>query len=58
MDEAYAQALTILRKNKTQLDKVAKALLEKETLDTDEFESIVGKKKGSTPRSTQSAIMA
>jgi cell division protease FtsH len=58
MDEAYAQALAILRKNKPQLDKVAKALLEKETLDTDEFESIVGKKKGSAPRSTQTAVMA
>ncbi len=58
MDEAYTQALAILRKNKTPLDKVAKALLDKETLDTDEFEKIVGKKKGTTPRSTQSAVMA
>ena len=35
----------MLKKNKTKLDKVAKALLEKETLDTDEFEKLVGKKK-------------
>lgn len=58
MDVAYAQALTILRKNKVNLDKVAKALLDKETLDTDEFEKIVGKKKGNAPRSTQTAVMA
>ncbi len=58
MDEAYTQALTILRKNKAHLDKVAKALLDKETLDTDEFEGIVGKKKSTASRSTQSAIMA
>ncbi len=45
LDSCYAQAQLILRKNKTKLDKVAKALLEKETLDTDEFEKIVGKKK-------------
>jgi cell division protease FtsH len=58
MDEAYSQALVLLKKNKTHLDKVAKALLEKETLDTDEFEKIVGKKKGNAPRSTQNAVMA
>ena len=39
-------------------DKVAKALLEKETLDTDEFEKIAGKKKSSEPRATTSPIMA
>lgn len=45
IDTAYAQAQVLLKKNKTKLDKVAKALLEKETLDTEEFEKIVGKKK-------------
>lgn len=45
LDEAYTQAQGILKKNKAQLDKVAKALLEKETLDTHEFEKLVGKKK-------------
>jgi cell division protease FtsH len=45
LDEGYKKAETILRMNKPKLDKVAKALLEKETLDTDEFETIVGKKK-------------
>jgi len=47
IDHSYAQAVEILKKNKTKLDEVAKALLEKETLDTDEFEKIVGKKKSS-----------
>ncbi|MCL5784065.1 MAG: ATP-dependent zinc metalloprotease FtsH [Patescibacteria group bacterium] len=45
IDTAYIQAENILREHKTRLDAVAKALLEKETLDTDEFEKIVGKKK-------------
>jgi cell division protease FtsH len=45
MDTGYAQALDILRKNRAKLDKVSKELLEKETMDTDEFEKIVGKKK-------------
>ena len=45
MDSCYKNAQDILRKHKIQLDKVAKALLEKETLESDEFEKIVGKKK-------------
>ncbi len=45
IDTAHKQAQVILKNNKLKLDKVAKALLEKETLDTDEFEAIVGKKK-------------
>ncbi|MDO8498213.1 MAG: ATP-dependent zinc metalloprotease FtsH [bacterium] len=47
IDTAYVQAQGILKSNKLKLDKVAKALLEKETLDADEFEAIVGKKKAS-----------
>ena len=45
IDLAYKQAQTILKKNRAPLDKVAKELLDKETLDTPEFEKIVGKKK-------------
>ncbi|MDO8619602.1 MAG: ATP-dependent zinc metalloprotease FtsH [Candidatus Daviesbacteria bacterium] len=45
IDTAYKQAQEILKKNRTKLDKVAKALLEKETLDTAEFEKLIGKKK-------------
>ncbi len=45
MDTCYKEARALLRKNKLKLDKVAKALLEKETLESDEFEAIVGSKK-------------
>ncbi|MBI2593126.1 ATP-dependent metallopeptidase FtsH/Yme1/Tma family protein [Candidatus Daviesbacteria bacterium] len=45
IDKAYKLAKELLVKNRTKLDKVAKALLDKETLDTVEFEKIVGKKK-------------
>ncbi len=45
IDECYKQAQAILRKQRARLDKVATALLEKETLDTDEFEKLVGKKR-------------
>lgn len=45
IDEAHIQATKLLKENKAKLDKVAKALLEKETLDTEEFEKLVGKKK-------------
>lgn len=58
IETAYKQAKDILIKNKIKLDKTAKALLEKETLDTEEFERIVGKKKSSEPRATTSPVMA
>lgn len=45
IDGCYKKAQELLRKNKPKLDKVAKALLEKETLDGIEFEKLVGKKK-------------
>ncbi|MCL4366229.1 ATP-dependent zinc metalloprotease FtsH [Patescibacteria group bacterium] len=45
IDSSYKNAQDLLRKHKTKLDAVAKALLEKETLEADEFEDIVGKKK-------------
>ncbi|OGE26904.1 cell division protein FtsH [Candidatus Daviesbacteria bacterium RIFCSPHIGHO2_02_FULL_39_12] len=44
MENGYSQAQLLLRKRRAKLDKVAKALLEKETLESDEFEKIVGKK--------------
>jgi len=47
IDNGYKLAQTVLRKHKLKLDKVAKSLLEKETLESDEFEMIVGKKKSS-----------
>lgn len=45
IDQGYKQATLLLKKNKVKFDKVAKELLEKETLDGEEFEKIVGKKK-------------
>ncbi|OGE08133.1 cell division protein FtsH [Candidatus Curtissbacteria bacterium RIFCSPLOWO2_01_FULL_42_26] len=43
IDEGYKVAKETLVKNKVKLDKVAEALLEKETLDRDQFEKLVGK---------------
>lgn len=40
----YKEAEKIIKKTKKALDKVAQALLEKETLDREDFEKIVGKK--------------
>ncbi len=45
MDSCYKSAQEILKKHKVSLHAVAKELLEKETLESDEFEKIVGKKK-------------
>ena len=45
IDAAYKKAQGILIKNRKKLDVLAKELLDKETLDTPEFEDIVGKKK-------------
>ncbi len=44
LDQGYKRAAQLLVKNKIKLEKVAKALLEKETLESEEFEKIVGKK--------------
>lgn len=45
LDQGYKEAVGILKKSRKRLDAVAKELLEKETLESDEFEKIVGKKK-------------
>lgn len=44
MDEAYKHAEKLLKTNKKALDAVAAELLKKETLESEEFEAIVGKK--------------
>jgi len=44
ISEAYKNALFLVKKHRKLLDKVASSLLEKETLDRDDFERIVGKK--------------
>lgn len=44
VDSCYSQALTIVKKYRQTLAKIVKKLLEKETIDKDDFEKIVGKK--------------
>jgi len=43
LDDGYKAAVKLIKEKKKLLDKVSKALLEKETLDRDDFEKIVGK---------------
>lgn len=44
IDNAYKNAVDIIKKHKEKLDKVAAVLLDKENIDGEEFEKIVGKK--------------
>ncbi len=44
LEMCYDKACTILKKNRKTLDKVAKELVQKESLDDEEFLSLVGKK--------------
>lgn len=46
ISSCYKDAEVLLRKHKSKLDKVAKALIKDETLDREVFESIVGSKNG------------
>jgi len=43
VDMAYKKALDILEKNRKKMDEVAKVLVEKETLNEEEFEELMGK---------------
>lgn len=45
IDNGLKEAEKLIKKYKTRLDKVAEALLDKETIDKEEFEKIVGKKQ-------------
>lgn len=45
METAHKKAIELVKKHRKLLDKVAADLLEKETLDRDDFERIVGKKQ-------------
>ena len=42
LGEAYVQAKKVLEKNLPRMEKVTNALLEKETLDEEEFRKLVG----------------
>ena len=44
VEGCYKKAVVLVKKNRETLDKIVEKLLVKETLDRDEFESIVGKK--------------
>lgn len=43
IEAAYAQAKTLLTKNKKKLKEIAEALIQKETIEGDEFEKLMGK---------------
>lgn len=45
IDSCYVEATSIARKNRKLMDKVVVILLEKETIDKEDFEKIVGKKE-------------
>ncbi len=45
LDTAYAQALTLVKKYRKEMDIVADALIKKETLEGDEFETLLGSPK-------------
>ncbi len=44
VDNAYKQAVSILKKNKKKLDLIGKKLLDQETIDGEEFEKLMGKR--------------
>lgn len=48
LDEAYQKAVELITTNRKALDDVADALIQKENLDQDDFEKIVGKKENKT----------
>ncbi len=45
VDEAYKRAMEVLKKNKKKLSLIAKKLLDQETIEGEEFEKLMGKKK-------------
>jgi len=49
LDTGYKAAVKLIKEKRKLLDKVSEALLEKETLDRDQFEKIVGKKINDLP---------
>jgi len=56
MDNAYVDAQKILKTNKSKLDAVAAVLLQKETIEGEEFEEIVsGKAKGTPAKKTRNS---
>ncbi len=58
MDESYARGEEILRAHRAELDRVANALLELETLDGDEFEAIYSNTKTVTQIAEENGLEA
>ena len=58
LDEAYAEARVVLEANQELLDTMAKALLERETLDRDEVETLAAGRPLPPPRSRDPLIPA
>ena len=52
VEEGYKKAEEIIDQQKSVLEKVVSELLEKETLEQEEFEDLVGKKKGKEDKET------
>jgi cell division protease FtsH len=48
LDEGHKQAVKMIQSKRKLLDAVSVALIKKETLDRDDFESIVGKKNNAS----------
>jgi ATP-dependent Zn protease len=42
LDEGYKKAVELLKKHKKQLDKIADELVKKETIESEEFEELMG----------------
>lgn len=53
LENAYEQAKNIIKSRRKVLDKVAELLLQKETIDGEEFESVVGKKPAKTGKKSE-----
>jgi len=51
--DAEKRAMTILKKNKSLLEKIAKVLMEKETIEKEEFEELVSPKKTSSQKNPE-----
>ena len=56
LDNAYKDAKNLIVKNKTKVEKLAKALLEKETLSGEEIREIIADKKTTVKKSTKSTV--
>jgi cell division protease FtsH len=52
LDEGYKKAVEILKKHRKQLDAIAETLIKKETVESEEFETLMGGPKARTASNT------